>query len=91
MRVPTMHLNGTSAQVLVDDAAAAVGDAERLLRQLYRIAPHGRDFYPQGPQALKEAAEEHRTLIEKVEMILAELREYRFALVSQMNGKKVST
>ena len=52
---PTVHLNGTSRDSLVKqrtDIADALGDVEKAIGQAW---PHGRDFYPQGPDALSAA------------------------------------
>ncbi len=60
MRAPMVHLNGTSQQSLLDayeDAATAVS---RAIDALAATAPNGRDYYPLGDNALREALAEHR-------------------------------
>lgn len=59
MRVPLVHLNGTSGEALLEqyrDAAAAVRAA---IDALIEASPHGRDYYPLEGEALKEATTEH--------------------------------
>jgi hypothetical protein len=71
MKIPTVHLNGTSKAELiqqVSDAAAALDEALSWLRGAY---PHGRDYYPQGEHALREAQLDHLVLQTK----LVEVRE----------------
>jgi transposase len=55
MSVPTVHLNGTSQEELVSlrlDVVEAIRDAVVALR---KAAPHGRDYYVQGPDAYNTA------------------------------------
>ena len=59
MILPTIHMNGTSARSLLEgycDAISAIHDA---LDALARVAPNGRDYYPQGPDACALADGEH--------------------------------
>lgn len=59
MAGPTVHLNGSSPEYLVDtlrDAGDALGAA---LRALNDAAPNARDYYPQGDGAWKLALAEH--------------------------------
>lgn len=75
MLLPTVHLNGTSAQALFDAnrrAAAAVHDAIAAMSEAY---PNGRDFYPQGANAINVAMEEHRTRVRKLEEVAKDLEE----------------
>ena len=57
MKPPTIHLNGTSRQSLLDaatEARSAVDEAEIKLREVW---PNGRDYYPQGQDAIRHAIE----------------------------------
>lgn len=59
MIFPTVHMNGTSRADLVDgllDARSAVVAAMGAIRAVY---PNGRDYYPQGPDALRAAEKEY--------------------------------
>lgn len=59
MKLPTVHLNGTSRDALTSgyaDAYHAVSDA---LDALENVELNGRDYYPQGPDAFSEAQREH--------------------------------
>lgn len=60
MILPTIHLNGTSPQMLLDgylDARSAILDA---CSKLEHVEFNGRDYYPQGPDAFRTARDEHR-------------------------------
>lgn len=73
MRAPMVHLNGTSQQALLDayrDAARAVS---RAIDALAATAPNGRDYYPLGDGALREALEEHRARLLKLTAVENEL------------------
>lgn len=72
---PTIHLNGTSANALLDQYTTA-GDAVRLaLEALGNAAPNGRDYYPQGPAAFEQARKEHDARTAKLREVLVDLGE----------------
>ncbi len=73
MMIPTIHLNGTGADALVDqlaDATTALLDAERVL---HAAAPNARDYYPQGPDAFRLATQEHVSRLERLRSVRLEL------------------
>lgn len=56
---PLVHLNGSSAQHLIDEAlgvAQAIGSA---MARLAEAAPNARDYYPLGDAAWNQAKREH--------------------------------
>jgi len=60
MIIPTVHLNGTSGQDLLEQQQAIL-DALRAVREAMMAAtPNGRDYYPQGEDAIGEALEAFR-------------------------------
>jgi hypothetical protein len=73
MRLPTIHLNGTSRQYLHEEALAASAALRAAVAALEAITVNGRDYYPQGPDAYAEAAREHRERIERVRVVLGEV------------------
>lgn len=59
MMKPTVHLNGTSKKELLQgllDAIHALHVAEEAVGKSY---PNGRDYYPQGPDAILKAVAEY--------------------------------
>lgn len=48
MRVPTVHLNGTSKGELLDQAHRAARAVANAITAVMQAAPNGRDFYVQG-------------------------------------------
>ena len=75
MKFPTIHLNGTSGDVLFEQLANAIGALRSAAVEMDKAAPNGRDYYPQGPHALREAMEEHDARIVRLLAIKKELEE----------------
>jgi len=74
MTLPTIHLNGTGAQALLDgyiDAGQAVRAA---IDALQAAAPNGRDYYPQGAGVIGWATQEHNERCAKLRAVYAELQ-----------------
>lgn len=75
MRKPTIHLNGSSPDTLYEqytNASRAIAEAIDALRE---AAPHGRDYYPQEGDGIREATAEHVARLAKLESVLAEVKE----------------
>lgn len=73
LTLPTIHLNGTSKQELFDTYFEAL-DAIAVARvALTKAAPNGRDYYVQGPLALRQAQAEHACRLQRLETIYDEL------------------
>ncbi len=75
MKKPTVHLNGTSAERLIDGYVAADNALRSAERALEESAPNGRDYYPQGDGAIGQAIKEHVARVEKLRAIRAEIQE----------------
>ncbi len=73
MQIPTIHLNGTSRERLLE----ALSDANNALlaaeEAVARTAPNARDYHPQGPEAFRAAAQEHFARMQKIEEVRREL------------------
>ncbi len=85
MRIPTIHMNGTSAERLIEDlcnASAAIDTAYGALKQ---TAPNGRDYYPQGPDALHEATKEHHDRLRRLDAIKSEIDQLTVAIDQAKN------
>jgi hypothetical protein len=73
MQLPTIHHNGTSKERLIEalcEASAKLDDAYQALKQ---TAPNGRDYYPQGPEALQRATAEHLDRLRRVDAVKNEI------------------
>jgi hypothetical protein len=73
--VPTVHLNGTSREMLVDQLSDAAQAVHAAGRELALATPNGRDFYPQGPAAIGRALAEHNDRMLRLQSVARELEE----------------
>tara|TARA_R110002110_G_scaffold18012_12_gene76190 strand:- start:312 stop:581 length:270 start_codon:yes stop_codon:yes gene_type:complete len=80
---PTIHLNGTSEESLVEqrlDIVQALVEVEKAIGQAW---PHGRDFYPQGPDALAAAQQVWKERVKVVADLRDEINEEALRIFSQ--------
>jgi hypothetical protein len=83
MILPTIHLNGSSKESLLDqlaDAHLALIMAENTLSN---CAPNARDYYPQGEDAFEAARQEFGNLTERLHGVRMEVLE-RFLAIDQL-------
>lgn len=73
MRIPTVHLNGTGKEELAEQVLHAGSMLRLAITAMESAAPNGRDYYPQGPDAIREAQEEHRDRVRRVQAVRDEL------------------
>ena len=93
LAVPTVHLNGTSKQELLDqlqNAFRAVREAQNVLA---KAAPHGRDYYVQDADhpamkggAIFTAQAQHHARMAKLAGVCEELEQIAIAVQDQ--GRK---
>ena len=70
---PSIHLNGSSAESLLEgyaEAYKALVTAHGILRA---TAPNARDYYVQGPNAYAQAVKEHDDRMTRVNEVRAEI------------------
>lgn len=73
LKTPTVHLNGTSREELLMQLKNAYYALGKTIEAVYRAAPHGRDYYPQGDDAINEAIKEHKSRLERLSSVRDEL------------------
>ena len=73
MTLPTLHMNGTSKEELVGNLCAAITALNDAYEAMKQCAPHGRDYYPQGSNALKKATDEHLARLRLVDQVKLEM------------------
>lgn len=59
MMLPTVHLNGTSRASLIEQYHEAYMKLQEALVALRKLDVNARDYYPQGPDAYRQANLEH--------------------------------
>lgn len=71
---PTIHLNGTSAESLLEDALDVMRKISELLDAMQKGAPNARDYYVQGPDAFGKARAEHQWRMEQIQGVYDEYK-----------------
>lgn len=75
LRVPTIHLNGTSKKGLLEALETATSVLHRAEQAVAETAPNGRDYYPQGEGAFDEARNQHDLRAARLHSVREELCE----------------
>lgn len=75
LKIPTVHMNGTSADYLIEQLKNAYQAINVAVRALAEASPNGRDYYPQGLDAVQEAIRQHRLRMAKLDSVREELIE----------------
>lgn len=88
MMLPTIHLNGTSKGELMRQLQAASAALLDAIHAMQNAAPNGRDYYPQGDNAIQAATVEHSARITKVEDVRAEIYRLMEHVVDAEGGRK---
>ena len=70
---PTVHLNGTSKQGLMDGLDKAYVAIHAAMEALAMSAPNGRDYYVQDGDALAPALEQHFDRMGRLKSVYDEL------------------
>jgi hypothetical protein len=95
MRLPTIHLNGTSASELLTGYLNARNAVFEAIEAMKEAAPNGRDYYPQDTDvpsaAYNIAAREHRTRVEMLRVVAAELYELAQHVSASSNAPEPQT
>ncbi len=81
LTAPILHLNGTSAENLIEAYKEAAHCLHDCIALVQGTAPHGRDYYvSKDPGALEKATQEHRARLEKLNSVLEDLQELAIAV-----------
>ena len=80
--LPTIHRNGTSRDSLLESARSAFDAIDNAINEYRATCPNGRDYYPQGPEALGLALKKHQANLKALEAIKSELMEMQEHLCS---------
>jgi hypothetical protein len=83
MRIPTIHLNGTSAEHLREAYTVAYRKLGDAIEAVEATSPNGRDFYLQGGDAIREATSEHLARVHALSTVRDEMLEIVDAIDEQ--------
>jgi hypothetical protein len=83
MITPTVHLNGTSREELLDQFRECYRSINDTLDIICKAAPHGRDYYPKGDMALPQAQKDHERRIK----VLTEMRQEFLELYTEVEDQ----
>jgi len=75
MITPTIHMNGTSGRDLAEGYSKAARAVDAAIDAIAQAGPNGRDYYPQGPEAMTKAVEEHSARLYALRQVHTELQE----------------
>lgn len=87
MRKPTIHVDGSSPDILLEDLSTAMNAIREARMILDSISPNARDYYPQGETAINEAVAEHLDRIKRLNSVLTELEEMSQYIVDEMDKR----
>jgi hypothetical protein len=73
MILPTIHLNGTSRESLLEGYQEAIDALVEAGRKVAAAGPNGRDYYVQGNKAFPQAMDEHEARLTKIRKVILEL------------------
>jgi hypothetical protein len=87
VKAPTLHLNGSAADNLIDDLANTTAALREALRKMEFAAPNARDYYPQGDGAFRAAMVEHVARVERVRAVLTEYESIFESVADQRDAR----
>ena len=80
LSVPTVHLNGTSREELLTQLTTAADAVRDAISAVQKACPNGRDYYPQGKDAVREALRQHDNRLRCMADVLCDLSEIAEAI-----------
>lgn len=88
LAVPMVHLNGTSGQVLREQAADALRAILTAITTVQAMAPHQRDYYlqPDGDDAFRLARNQHMARLTKLSEAHGEIARVLAGIQAQIGG-----
>lgn len=85
--IPTVHLNGTTGETLLDQYLAAAEAVQKALGVVCDAGPNSRDYYVQGPDAALAAQREHETRIGLLKKVRDELAAIAEGIQDQLDAR----
>jgi hypothetical protein len=88
VRIPTIHLNGTSGEVLRHQHRTAVEALRRAVDAICDAAPNARDYYVQGDDAGHAARRAHEVRIASLRGVREELEAITRGIETQLEERR---
>jgi hypothetical protein len=73
MMVPTVHRNGTTSEILLDQYTVAAQAVQTAIAAVCDAGPNSRDYYVQGSDAALAAQREHEARVKALKTVRDEL------------------
>jgi len=83
LAAPTIHSNGTGWKDLYEQMETATHAVGAAINAVMTASPNGRDYYVQSPGATEAAIAEHRSRLERLLGVKAELEAIWIKVVDQ--------
>ena len=90
MLIPTIHLNGTSGEDLLDQYAAAAEVVRKAIDAVCAAGPNARDYYVQGPDASLAVQREHEARVATLKRVRDDLAAIAEGIQDQIDAKEAS-
>jgi hypothetical protein len=87
MLIPTVHLNGTTGEVLLDQYATAARAVQAAIDAVCDAGPNARDYYVQGPDAALAAQREHEARVGALKVVRGELAAIAEGIQDQLDAR----
>lgn len=88
MIFPTIHINGTSPEMLVEGYREAYLAVLAAQEAIGKIEFNARDYYPHGPEAWAAARREHQERLQKLQRVADELMEIAMHIQDVVDERK---
>jgi hypothetical protein len=88
MLIPTIHLNGTTDEVMLDQYTAAAHAVQKAIDAICDAGPNARDYYVQGTDAALTAQREHEARVTSLKRVRDELAAIVEGIQDQIDAKK---
>jgi len=88
--IPTVHLNGTSGQDLIDQNTNAWEAVRKAIDTLRAAAPNARDYYVKSPEAFSIAQRAHEYRVSALTAVRDQLASIVEGIQDQIDAKEAS-
>jgi len=88
MMTPTIHLNGTSAEELLEQYRKVLEALREAHRAMAEAAPHGRDYYVQGTGAPSRAIHQHVDRLKAITELIEDYERLAESVIVQESARE---